>query len=37
VSIEIEDVDQWPFGAVDQAAGLVRVLRVEVMGAAQAA
>jgi hypothetical protein len=32
--IELEHVDQWLFGTVDQAAGVVRVPRVEVMGAA---
>jgi len=25
VPIELEDVDQWLFGAVEQAAGLVRI------------
>jgi hypothetical protein len=33
VSIEIEDVDLWLFGTVDQAAGLARVPGVEVFAA----
>jgi hypothetical protein len=33
VPIEIEDVNQWLFGTVEQAAGLVRVPRIEVFDA----
>jgi hypothetical protein len=33
VSIEFEDVDQWLFGTVEQAAGLVRVPPVELIDA----
>ena len=34
VPFKIEDVDQWLFGTVDQAAGLMRVLGVDVFDAA---
>jgi len=33
VPIDLIGIDQWLFGTVDQAAGLVRVAGVEVMGA----
>jgi hypothetical protein len=33
VSIEFDDVDQWLFGTVEQAAGLVRVPPVELIDA----
>ena len=36
VSIEIEDVDQWPFGTVEQATGLVRLPQVEAFDAGPA-
>jgi len=36
VSIEIEDVDQWLFGTVEQAAGLVRLPQVEAFDAGPA-
>jgi len=34
VSIEIEDMDTWLFGTVEQAAGLVRVPPVDLFDAA---